>query len=1455
MEKKGLERYYLIACFMIFLVVSIPIAASNAYGAVSIKTMSVSGEDGIEGYKTLEDSTVIETMIEYDDGNNITPNRVRSLESGLEFNTCENFGNKAICLYERADYPASSGVTRDIQIGVYDEDNHLQDSESRKLSIDDRGPLVAVDSVEQGINGVFVTLDIQDKSCDDCDLVNTPCSGVRDVIVYVGSNTQLQPALNIPAPYYSLDFNQNPSGEHCMTPHPSKIEVLPEEGAVVDIVSGNKVRLKILNPEVIGDGWHTISASAIDHLGNPSINTISEDYEFDFSAPDPLEVILYKYYGSGSQIEVDYVTPMPVDQIVAVIKIKDSTFNPSTDSVTADFSDLFDAPGSEAYAEKHPILCAESEITDVWECRFTGLVIALASQANVEIPVTVVDQKGNVGENTLFYSINVDLSQPSVEDLETRFVTADTDSGDQCWRGTCFLKPGNNTIVAIIDEQGAGMDSHYVVMDLSQVHGSAVHSLDSVGDGHRAEDCIQSSGRWDCMFPVGVIHPQEQFGDEDMPDLLPIVDLNGRVTYYLSESVCLDGDSVCVDEDSLRNSLNSDVLVEQGIVVDDWGVELTSSLAETRYVEVGLINNFLGDVSEAYISAEYGDEPLEESTASLPVEHDYLSHVYVKTIEGYDDAEQPLLNDDETFVYDAMPPKLVGVDAVTIRGQDATDYEDMDGAENVILEGDGLKLLFYFEEDYYMDNSQVYLNLTNPAVPSRSLISAYNDSNFAIMSPEQECDYVEALNQWVCGFMIYNVENTVKMVDLEQELSETSFVLHVADKFGNYGDFKFEAQVFAFNKSFNLSNYPGMFEFGVTNLIPESIDRRTTIQLSQKLMAYVHVKKNYLEREEIDIVRGGISLVPGCPSNPIFVTEEDSLMYVSDDEDESEGTNVFNNAASFGEDDESDEEDDSDEESEDATSAEDIMAVTFDTVIEDVSAFGLIYDPAYNYSDFSLFIRTKKLENPPDISHVILNCSFDVFAASKKIGVFFPKQTFDLKFDINMSHDPVTDDLSEALINKLKGEIEYLNMGFYVLYIINKIFNVLRTICDLGGVLKMAYQAVILLRELTMPLFIAIYNIAEKADAGGSVAKGTQDIWDYINLLACKLKEGKLGVWSLEKDRNAILGSDRKVGDGPGTGTSDRVGGTRYGALGWVEETGSDIWGSQAGVEDGDDKKSWGNIIRSICGVVTCAQCTAEDDIGGHAQDTFETWLTTGSHNSLSEKGDLGATWTEGTQGGIFGTDAHAGGDSTDFGLSGVGSGDFEDSAAREYREGASSATDNDWDAGANADSWLSGMSGAGGGIVGDLFAKKALDPFDNFYAAVMCFCIPGILYHLNKLRQIDCKYLECAYYQSINVKGIQVCEEIRSMEVCLAWTSGLWQLVPFSDVFENLMALVAMFTHSWPTLVIMAVKTLLACNTIASDVSTGGDDAGEISPHDMASAEPDCRFQAGAKKGQPRAT
>ena len=53
MEKKGLERYYLIACFMIFLVVSIPIAASNAYGAVSIKTMSVSGEDGIEGYKTL----------------------------------------------------------------------------------------------------------------------------------------------------------------------------------------------------------------------------------------------------------------------------------------------------------------------------------------------------------------------------------------------------------------------------------------------------------------------------------------------------------------------------------------------------------------------------------------------------------------------------------------------------------------------------------------------------------------------------------------------------------------------------------------------------------------------------------------------------------------------------------------------------------------------------------------------------------------------------------------------------------------------------------------------------------------------------------------------------------------------------------------------------------------------------------------------------------------------------------------------------------------------------------------------------------------------------------------------------------------------------------------------------------------------------------------------------------
>jgi hypothetical protein len=1451
MEKKRLERYYLIACFMIFLVVSIPIAASHAYASASIEELSVSGEDGIEGYKSLEDSTVMQATIKLDPGTNITPDRIRSLESGLTFNTCENYGAAAVCLYERADYPTTSGVTRDIIVGVYDSEGHLDDSVARKLTIDNQPPLVYVTNVEQTTDSVLVTLDVKDTSCveSSCDQVNTPCSGVKDINLFSGVSTTIKPSIHIST--YSADFNLAPSGEYCKTPLASSVDLVPEEGSQFVITPNKNIQVKIVDPETIGDGWHTISASATDHIGNVYPASGGFEYQFDFSEPTATELTLYKHFATGSEVAVDYVKPSPVSDVVAIIRIQDDTLEGTTnlEKIRADFSSLFEGPSSIDQSNKQPYQCIPGPSEDIWDCLFATLSISLSTTTNVEVPVTIEDARGNVGTSTLFYTINIDSSQPFVDNIESRYVSGDSESGNQCWRNNCFLKPGNNTIVVVVDEQSSGMDSHYVIADLSEVEGDNVGHPAYFANGAeaRAVECISNTGRWDCMYPVGVIRPNGQLDwDETMPSLIYDTDLDGRKTYYLDKSPCLVGtdDSPCVDEELLGNYVNHDVLIEQypelvdsgddGIILAAWLLNDVKSNSDKGYVEVGMINDFLGPLSDAYLEFEAGtvDESVEGSgDVSLPDETDYLSHVYVHTIEGYDDAEQPLLNDERTFVYDAMPPKLIGVDAVVTRSPDASEYADVEGVQNIILEGDGLDLLFYFEEDYYLPDSGIYLNLTNPEYESRSLIYEYNNSNVAIQSPE-ECRYLDSLDQWMCKFRLYDVENTV----YGGLLGESGFTLHVSDAFGNYADFKFGAQVFAFNKSLNLSSYSQpMFTFNVREIIPRSIDRRTTVQLSQKLMAYVNVSKNYLASEKIDIVRGGISLVPGCPSNPVFITEEDMLFH-PEDEGVSEGTTSFNSFGSFNA---------NNNDNESNVSTEDIMSISFDSVIEDVKAFGLIYDERYNYSDFSLFIRTIKQENTPDISHVILNCSFDVLAVSKTKGVFFPKQTFDMKFNINMSHDPITDDVSEALVEKLKEEVDFLGDIWDVIYILNYIIKILKTVCELGGVMSLVYKAMMTVRYAVMPFMIIIYNLLKKYEdvtGGQTHAKNTQMVWDQINVMACRAKQGKMAFWMSETERSEII----KPADEGGGGGS--YGGTDYGSFGTVASDakgGGSMFnfegGSREAEGEGDGETGFSSIMRSICGVVTCAQCTAEDDIGQNAQGVFENFM----HDPAAFITDVAGDDDENSpyQGGA---DVNVESDSTkkpnNYKIDNQGA-PWTDKAY----------ADKPGDEATGGDYLKAGAQNFGASLVDEAFNDGPIDPFKDFGTAVMCWCIPGIIHNLNKLRQIDCKFLRCAYDQSISANGIHVCEQIRSFEVCLAWMGPIFSIVPYMDVVSKVMALAAMFAHSWPLMIIEVItKVLLACNQVDP---TEGEAANVEKGYQVAQSHPDCFVTSGTRKGEMRVT
>ena len=77
------------------------------------------------------------------------------------------------------------------------------------------------------------------------------------------------------------------------------------------------------------------------------------------------------------------------------------------------------------------------------------------------------------------------------------------------------------------------------------------------------------------------------------------------------------------------------------------------------------------------------------------------------------------------------------------------------------------------------------------------------------------------------------------------------------------------------------------------------------------------------------------------------------------------------------------------------------------------------------------------------------------------------------------------------------------------------------------------------------------------------------------------------------------------------------------------------------------------------------------------------------------------------------------------------------------------------------------------------------LNPKDSIVISTLTLCIPGIIYNLNKLRQIECMYVDCLQTNAKNGLPIKVCEDQKHYSTCKYWSGELFQLLPWTGLWN----------------------------------------------------------------------
>lgn len=399
-----------IALFMIALIILIPVYSANAI-ATSFSVYTISGKDGVNGYRKYDDQTLITAQAELGGDSNITPNQVRFGTDS--FSSCVNIGGGIFqCSYSSAQFPITP-KSYTVTLYLWNDANVSQSTASSEITVDNTAPAVSSFSTTQthvGIANVSFSYSISDTACTDA-TCSGKCSGINYIDVY-GNNVFLQ-----------------------------KISLNSSLCAVSGAFGVNSSQLTAASGDV------SVCITAYDKF-NFSSSAACKTLSVDLSAPT---IDAASFAIKSNDVSVYYI---PAAGISATVSVDVNDDSGSVPTVTADLSKI-----NPTYAASVPAdsCTGPGPFTCYWNSR-----IVTANSTKV-INVTATDNAGNTKTEQITYNFGVDNTAPDVTFIGTTNI----------YNSTSYVVSGYNTLKVTMTEAGSGIDANNVYLDLSAIGGSA----------------------------------------------------------------------------------------------------------------------------------------------------------------------------------------------------------------------------------------------------------------------------------------------------------------------------------------------------------------------------------------------------------------------------------------------------------------------------------------------------------------------------------------------------------------------------------------------------------------------------------------------------------------------------------------------------------------------------------------------------------------------------------------------------------------------------------------------------------------------------------------------------------------------------------------------------------------------------------------------------------------------
>jgi hypothetical protein len=445
-----------IALFMIFLIITLPMYSSVTWAATINPPVQAYGKDKIDGYRAVDDTTVLSVSVTAPEETDLAPQQLKILEDATIPFDCalaDNTSGTFNCKHEwpQGPVPSSEGILS-FTLQLYSKGgSEMSLPVSGSLIVDSKPPLIlSTEYASKSGGAVEASFNVKDEACDSPECANK-CVGVSSV-KFTSSG---------------IDVGGNSSfNSEC-----------PQSGKVnlTGLVVSGDVQSK------------HICVEAADRFGQSSSSC--SDMLVDARAPVITGIGLID--SSGKPLK--YTNGQPIANVRLVVNITEdsgvfNTRNSAPNQIQVNASGLSDRPEHQVMfgsKQSDPSSCNPSGPSGKqYTCVISGLALVTSSQRDISVRVEAKDAFDNPLNETRSLNIQFDNVAP----LASRIYSTFADD-----KGAYWLKAINNTITVDIAESGSGMSNRYVTLDFSSF------GPQQTGTGSMLlapNECVSGSCKW-----------------------------------------------------------------------------------------------------------------------------------------------------------------------------------------------------------------------------------------------------------------------------------------------------------------------------------------------------------------------------------------------------------------------------------------------------------------------------------------------------------------------------------------------------------------------------------------------------------------------------------------------------------------------------------------------------------------------------------------------------------------------------------------------------------------------------------------------------------------------------------------------------------------------------------------------------------------------------------------------